>query len=101
MSDKTWYQKHSKDLGNAFLHFSNAVHKKSILDEKTKQLIMLALACTHRCPHCTEDHIKDALEAGASKEEITETLLVTAYEGAGTQLAWKGEVFEKYLGDRE
>lgn len=99
MSSKPWYMQQSKDVGNAYMHFRNAIHEKSILDEKTRELIQLALACVFRCPHCTEDHIKGALDAGASKQEITETLLLTAYEGAGTQLAWRKEVYNKYLGD--
>ncbi len=100
-SETPWYLKQSRQLGNAYLHFRNAVHKKSVLDEKTMELIQLACACLLRCPHCTEDHIKGALEAGASKQEIAETLLLTAYEGAGTQLAWQKEVYRRYLDDDE
>lgn len=85
---KPWHLEQSKALGSAYLHFRNAVHEKSVLDEKTKQLIQLACACLLRCPHCTEDHIQGALDAGATKQEVAETLLLTAYEGAGTQLAW-------------
>lgn len=99
MSHKPWYFEQSEDVGSAFLHFRNAIHKKSVLDDKTRELIMLALACVLRCPHCTEDHIQGALDAGASKQQITETLLLTAYEGAGTQLAWQRETYEKYLGN--
>jgi AhpD family alkylhydroperoxidase len=68
-----------------------------VLERKTKELLMLALACVLRCPHCTEEHIQGALDAGASKEEITEALLIAAVEGAGTQLAWNKDVFMKYL----
>jgi len=60
---------------------------------------MLALACVLRCHYCTVDHIKGALDAGATKQEIAETLLLTAYEGAGTQLAWCKDVYKKYLGE--
>ena len=101
MPEKTptpWYLHQSRDLGNAYLHFRNAVKEKSVLDDKTRELLMLALACVFRCPHCTEDHIRGAMESGASKQEIAETLLLTAYEGAGTQLAWKKELYERYLG---
>lgn len=99
MSDKKpWYLEQSEALGSAYLHFRHAIHEKSVLDEKTRELLMLALACAFRCPHCTEDHIKAALEAGASKQEVAETLLLTAYEGAGTQLAWRKELYEQYLG---
>ena len=98
MATKPWYMEHSKDVANAYMHFRNAIHEKSVIDEKTRELIQLALACVLRCPHCTEDHIIGALEAGASKQEITETLMLTAYEGAGTQLAWHKEIYNKYLG---
>jgi AhpD family alkylhydroperoxidase len=58
---------------------------------------MAALACVFRCPHCVQEHIHDALEAGASKQEVTEALLLAAVEGAGTQLAWNKETFMEYL----
>ena len=58
---------------------------------------MAAMACVFRCPHCTETHVKGALEAGASKEEVTEALLIAAVEGAGTQLAWNKDILMKYL----
>jgi len=94
-----WFIRHSRDIGGAFNHFHNAARDKGVLDDKTKELLMLALACAFRCPHCTERHIKAALEAGATKEEVTETLLITAVEGAGTQLSWLRPTYEKYLGD--
>jgi AhpD family alkylhydroperoxidase len=69
-----------------------------VLNTKTRELLMLALASAFRCPHCTEAHIKAAIEAGVTKEEITEALLIAAVEGAGTQLNWAREIYLKYLG---
>jgi len=100
MSSKSWYMEQSRAVGSAFIHFRNSFQEKSVLDKKTSELIQLACACLLRCPHCTEDHLKGALDAGASKQEVAETLLLTAYEGAGTQLAWRKEIFEKYLGEK-
>lgn len=93
-----WFVLKSPELGRPFQEFYEACKDKGVLDKKTKELLMLALACVFRCPHCTEEHIKGALDAGASKEEITEALLIAAVEGAGTQLAWKKDIFMKYLG---
>jgi len=93
-----WYTLNSPELGKPLQEFYEACKKQGVLDIKTKELLMLALASVFRCPHCTEEHIKGALDAGASKEEITETLLIAAVEGAGTQLAWDKDVFIKYLG---
>lgn len=92
-----WYALRSPELGGPFEDFYEACKEKGVLDRKTKELLMAALACVFRCPHCTEAHIKGALEAGASKEEITEALLITALEAAGTQLAWQKELYLKYL----
>ena len=93
-----WYVLNSPELGGAFHDFYEACKEQGVLDTKTKELLMTALACAFRCQHCTESHIKAALEAGATKEEITEALLIAAVEGAGTQLGWASEIFLKYLG---
>lgn len=99
MADKTpWYLIHSPDLGRAYAHFYTTANEKGVLDRKTKELLMLALACVFRCPHCTESHIRKALDAGCTRAEVSEALLIAAVEGAGTQLAWMGPVYEKYLG---
>jgi len=53
-----------------------------------------------RCKHCTEHHIKDAIEAGATKQEVAEAILLSSLQAAGTQLNWHKEFFEEYLGDK-
>lgn len=53
--------------------------EKNVLDDTTKELLMLALACVLRCPRCTEDHMKAALEGGASKAEVVEVVLTTLF----------------------
>ena len=81
MSDETpWYLKQSP-LGAGYQHFSNTAKQKSVLDTKTKELIRLAVASVFRCPHCTEHHIKDALAAGASKQEVAEAIVCCGING--------------------
>lgn len=92
-----WYVLNSQEIGGAFQDFYEACGNEGVLDRKTKELLMLALASVFRCPHCTESHIKAALDVGASKEEVTEALLIAAVEGASTQLAWTSETYLKYL----
>jgi len=94
-----WYVLNSPEIGQPFQDFYDACTKGGVLDKKTRELLMLSLASAFRCPHCTETHIKAALDAGASKEEITEALLITAVEAAGTQLNWAREIYLKYLGN--
>ena len=99
MSKETtpWFILNSPELGKPFADFYESCKSKGVLDKKTKELLMAARACVFRCPHCTEEHVKGALEAGATKEEVTEALLIAAVEGAGTQLAWNKETLMKYL----
>ncbi len=93
-----WYVLNSPELGKPLQEFYEACKTQGVLNRKTKELLMMALASVFRCPHCTEEHIQGALDAGASKAEITEALLIAAVEGAGTQLAWNKDIFMKYLG---
>jgi AhpD family alkylhydroperoxidase len=92
-----WFILNSPELGKHFHEFYKACGEEGVLDDKTKELLMVVLACVFRCPHCTEEHIKGALKVGVTKEEITEALLIAAVEGAGKQLAWNKETFIKYL----
>ncbi len=97
VTQSPWFVRNSPEIGQAYEEFSQACQEKGVLDRKTKELLMTALACVFRCQHCTEEHIQRALDAGATKEEITEALLIAALEGAGTQLAWMRESYAKYL----
>ena len=99
MSDQSpWYLRKSP-LGAGYQHFANTAKGKSVLDAKTKELIRLSVASVFRCPHCTEHHIKDAFAIGATKEEISEALLLASLQSAGTQLNWNKDLFERYLGE--
>ena len=98
MAEKSpWYLKQSP-LGAAYAHFSNVAGQETVLDAKTKELIRLAVASVFRCKHCTEHHIQDALKAGATKQEVSEAVLLSALQAAGTQLNWHKEYFEANLG---
>ena len=46
------------------------------LDSKTQELIALAASLVARCQGCIEGHIQKALKYGATKEEISETIVI-------------------------
>jgi AhpD family alkylhydroperoxidase len=87
----------SPELGGPFADFCASCKDSGVLDKKTKELLMAALACAFRCPGSLEEHIRGALDAGATKEEVTEALLIAAAGGAGSQLAWQKDLCMKYL----
>ena len=95
--DKPWYLKGS-NIARELENFKSASKEKTSLDTKTKELIKFAVSSVFRCTHCTDSHMKKALAAGATKEEVTEALLLSSVQAAATQMNWNKEAFEKYLG---
>ena len=53
------------------------------LDSKTKQLIAVGAAHLTQCPYCIDGHTSLAKRAGATPQEITETIWVAAEIRAG------------------
>ena len=47
----------------------------------------MAVAHTTQCPYCIESHVKAAQKAGATKQEISESIFVTAALRAGGAFA--------------
>lgn len=88
-----------KDLGieiPATMHGFNQLHQaacqEGALHTKTKELIALGIAITSRCDGCITFHVHDALKAGATKEEIAETIGVAILMGGGPALVYGCEV---------
>ena len=52
------------------------VYKDGALSHKVKRLIALGIALRVRCPDCILHHTMMALEAGATKDELLETISV-------------------------
>ena len=68
--------------------FMKHVGKKGALDTKTKELISVALSVVAKCKWCIAFHTKNALDAGASEDEIMEACFVAALMGGGPALMY-------------
>lgn len=64
------------------------------LSTKTKELIALGIAITVRCDGCISYHVHDALQAGATNEEIIETIGVAVLMGGGPAAIYGSEALE-------
>lgn len=71
------------EVNAAFEAFSKAVFSPGALDEKTKQLLAVAVAHVTQCPYCIAGHTKLARRKGASDNEIMEAIWVAAEMRAG------------------
>jgi len=58
------------------------------LSTKVKELITLGIAVAARCDYCIAIHVKKCYEAGATKEEMVETLGVAILMGGGPALTY-------------
>lgn len=67
----------------AFEAFSQAVFADGALDQRTKQLIAVAVAHTTQCPYCIKGHTRLARRMGATDEQIMEAIWVAAEMRAG------------------
>jgi AhpD family alkylhydroperoxidase len=58
------------------------------LDEKTKELIAMAIGVANRCDGCLGFHAKALVRLGATPEEFREMLGVAVYMGGGPSLMY-------------
>jgi AhpD family alkylhydroperoxidase len=86
----------SPDTVRGYQMLSSAGQKTGKLDEKTRQLISLAVAVTTRCDGCITFHTDAAIKHGASKEEIIEALGVAVAMNAGAALIYSSRVMDAY-----
>ena len=84
----------SPDSVGGYLMASGAGAKTGHLDEKTRQLISMAVAVTTRCDGCISVHSQKAVEAGATKEEIAEALGVAIAMNAGAALVYSARALD-------
>lgn len=84
----------SPDSVGGYLMATGAGAKTGHLNEKTRQLISLAVAVTTRCDGCISVHSQKAVENGATKEEIAEALGVAIAMNAGAALVYSARALD-------
>lgn len=67
----------------AFQAFDKAAMAPGAVPVKYKELMALAVTFTTQCPYCIDIHSRQARAAGATEQEIAETVLVAAALRAG------------------
>ena len=80
----------------AFSSLAQAALAPKALDSKTKELVALGIAVAIRCDDCIGFHVKAALQLGASREEVTETLGMAIYMGAGPSVMYASHAIDAF-----
>jgi len=64
------------------------------LSTKVKELITLSISITSRCEGCIAVHVRGALRAGATRQEVLEAIGVAVYMGGGPAMVYGCEAYE-------
>jgi AhpD family alkylhydroperoxidase len=81
------------EIMKAFSAIAQTALATTVLDTKTKELIALGIGVAIRCDDCIAFHVKAALQQGATREEISETLGMAIYMGAGPSVMYASHAF--------
>jgi AhpD family alkylhydroperoxidase len=84
------------EVMKAFSSIGQAALQAKALDTKTKELIALAIGVATRCDDCIAFHAKAAVEQGATRDEVFETLGLAIYMGAGPSVMYAAHALDAY-----
>ena len=85
------------DVMKSFGAIAQAALAPNALDTKTKELLAIGISVAVRCDDCIAFHVKSAVDAGATREEIVETLGMAIYMGAGPSAMYASHAMDAYL----
>ena len=89
-------KKAAPELNDAWMGYHNEVFAEGKISKKDKQLIGFACAHMTSCPYCIRSRTKLALAAGASAEEIAETVFIAMRLAIGQPYAYSSIAFENF-----
>jgi AhpD family alkylhydroperoxidase len=76
-----------------WLGLRKAAFAGGVLDAKTKELIAACIGLSIRCKYCIVAHVYQALEAGATREELIEAAYTATGMGGGPTLSYAATLF--------
>ena len=84
------------DVYDGFKALRDASFADGMLDEKTKQIIALAVSTAEHCDGCMASHARGAARAGASEQEVAEALGVTIQMMGGPGTVYAPRAFAAF-----
>ncbi len=94
-----WFQERFPGVAEGYESLGNSVHGAGPLDDKTRALLKVCISGAARLEGGLHAHVRKALRAGVSEEEIYHALLLlmptVGFPGAMAAIAWARDVIEK------
>lgn len=85
-----------KAPADGFFALHHATLQPGALSTRHKELMALAIGISKQCVDCIGFHVKAAVEAGATRSEIEETVSVCVMMGGGPALMYGTKALEAY-----
>jgi len=82
---------------NSMMGLHSEVVKDGALSARTKELMMVGIAVALRCEPCLWKHVPEAINLGATREEIMEAVSTAIVMGGGPSVAYGSMVVLKIL----
>ena len=95
----TSIRKRYEDLAGAVEHLGKTARSLGPVDEKTSHLIQLAAAVAIRSEGAVHSHVRRALEAGATPDEVYHSLILLTstigFPAVSAAISWADDVLIK------
>ncbi len=88
------YGKVNPELMGAFSNMHRIGIQSGALSTKHKALIALGISISVRCDGCIAMHTSEALQNGASTDEVVETIGTAIYMGGGPSVVFGAKAYE-------
>lgn len=86
----------SPEAMKGFAGLATAATAAGEIDSKTKELMALAIGIAVHCDGCVAYHTKMALQHGATRKEVEETVALALYMGGGPAAVYGGDALRAY-----
>jgi AhpD family alkylhydroperoxidase len=90
------YRKAAPEGAAGFTAMHKAAMGEGTVSVLNKELICLAIGITQRCADCIGFHVKAAIRAGATRDQIAEVATVCMYMGGGPAYMYAAKALEAF-----
>ncbi|WP_386681446.1 carboxymuconolactone decarboxylase family protein [Loktanella sp. R86503] len=90
------FRKTSPETAKGFGALSQAALAPGHVDLRHKELMCIAIGIAKQCDDCIGFHVKAAIAAGVTREEIAETISVAMYMGGGPSFMYGARALEAF-----
>ena len=84
------------EMMQGFGDLGKAVLKDGAVSLKTKELIAVSLSVANHCETCIMSHVKNAIAAGVTREELADSLGVAVLMGGGPSSVYAATALDVY-----